>query len=361
MQAALENTAPRRSAAPARERERRRDYEPDEPSSSGVKKVVLVSAVAVVAILLVAVLFKSILGSFGTEAPTEYIVPNVVGKTIEEASEMPEVKDIFTITKKSAEFNSEYKEGVIIRQTPEDGNIRKGNGLNIEVVVSLGENTGEMIHLENVELQEAKVRLQAFARDSGLKLTINDSVEFQEFSDTITSGYVIRTEPPEGATLKDGDTIKLYVSKGPEFAPVTVPKFVGMDINLALEQLKVLKLTCTEADIIPADSEEPAGIIVEQSIAPTTEVKSGDTIRFWVSTGVPKITITESYELPQDGREFVKVEVFVGSSTTPQYSKQVSCDLDGGVVNVPLTAAGMQRVQVYFDDVLFQEYELQFS
>ena len=361
VQAALENTAPRRSAAPARERERRRDYEPDEPSSSGVKKVVLVSAVAVVAILLVAVLFKSILGSFGTEAPTEYIVPNVVGKTIEEASEMPEVKDIFTITKKSAEFNSEYKEGVIIRQTPEDGNIRKGNGLNIEVVVSLGENTGEMIHLENVELQEAKVRLQAFARDSGLKLTINDSVEFQEFSDTITSGYVIRTEPPEGATLKDGDTIKLYVSKGPEFAPVTVPKFVGMDINLALEQLKVLKLTCTEADIIPADSEEPAGIIVEQSIAPTTEVKSGDTIRFWVSTGVPKITITESYELPQDGREFVKVEVFVGSSATPQYSKQVSCDLDGGVVNVPLTAAGMQRVQVYFDDVLFQEYELQFS
>ena len=112
---------------------------------------------------------------------------------------------------------------------------------------------------------------------------------------------------------------------------------------------------------IPADSEEPAGTILEQSIEASTEAKAGDTIRFWVSTGVPKITVTESYELPQDGREFVKIDVFVGSSTTPQYSKQVSCDLDGGVVNVPLTAAGMQRVQVYFDDVLFAEYELQFS
>ena len=366
VQAALEKNPPRRVAqTPVRERERDRrdDYEDDDdaPASSGLKKGLIITAVALAAILLVVMLFKTILGSFGTEPPTEYIVPSVVGKTIEEAQEMPEVKDIFTITKKSSEFSSEYPEGVIIRQTPEKDSIRKGDGLNIEVVVSMGENTGEMIYLENVELQEAKVRIQALARDSGLKLNINDSVEFQEFNDEITSGYVIRTEPAEGATLKDGDTIKLYVSKGPEFAPVMVPKFVGMDIKLALEQLKVLKLTCTEADIIPADSEEPAGIILEQSIEPSAEVRSGDTIRFWVSTGVPKITVTESYELPQDGREFVKIDVFVGSSTTPQYSKQVSCDLDGGVVNVPLTAAGMQRVQVYFDDVLFAEYELQFS
>jgi len=366
VQAALEKNPPRRVAqTPVRERERDRrdDYEDDDdtPASSGLKKGLIITAVALAAILLVVMLFKTILGSFGTEPPTEYIVPSVVGKTIEEAQEMPEVKDIFTITKKSSEFSSEYPEGVIIRQTPEKDSIRKGDGLNIEVVVSMGENTGEMIYLENVELQEAKVRIQALARDSGLKLNINDSVEFQEFNDEITSGYVIRTEPAEGATLKDGDTIKLYVSKGPEFAPVMVPTFVGMNIDLALNTVKVLKLSCTEADIIPADSEEPAGTILEQSIAPSTEAKAGDTIRFWVSTGVPKITVTESYELPQDGREFVKIDVFVGSSTTPQYSKQVSCDLDGGVVNVPLTAAGMQRVQVYFDDVLFAEYELQFS
>ena len=365
VQAALEKNPPRRVAAQAPVRERRiEEYDDDEDdrSSSGLKKGLAITAVALAAIVLVVLLFKTILGSFGTvEPPTEYIVPSVVGKTIEEAMEMAEVKDIFTITKKSSEFNSEYREGVIIRQDPAVNSIRKGNGLNIEVVVSLGENTGEMIHLENVELQEAKVRIQALARDSGLKLSINDSVEFQEFSEEITSGYVIRTEPAMGETLKDGDTIKLYVSKGPEFAPVMVPKFVGMNINLALEQLKVLKLTCTEADVIPADSEEPAGTILEQSIAPSTEVRSGDTIRFWVSTGTPKITITESYELPQDGREFVKLDVFVGNSTTPQYSKQVSCDLDGGVVNVPLTAAGLQRVQVYFDNVLFAEYELQFS
>ena len=366
VQAALEKNPPQRRPAPKPPvRERRKeeyDEDEDEPSSSGLKKGLAITAVALAAILLVVLLFKTIFGSFGTvEPPTEYIVPSVVGKTIEEAMEMPEVKDIFTITKKSSEFNSEYREGVIIRQTPDVNSIRKGDGLNIEVVLSLGENTGEMIHLENVELQEAKVRIQALARDCGLKLNINDSVEFQEFSEEITSGYVIRTEPSVGETLKDGDTIKLYVSKGPEFAPVVVPKFVGMNINLALEQLKVLKLSCTDADIIPADSEEPAGIILEQSIEPTTEVRSGDTIRFWVSTGTPKITITESYELPQDGREFVKLDVFVGNNTTPQYSKQVSCDLDGGVVNVPLTAAGMQRVQVYFDNVLFAEYELQFS
>lgn len=245
----------------------------------------MIVAAAVAAILLAAVLFKSILGSFGTEAPTSYEVPYVIGRTLEEANNMPEVKGIFTITETSSEY-SDYPEGQIIRQTPDSGETRKGNNLNISVVTSLGENTGEMIDVTNQEFAAAKLKLEALSRQNDLELTIDSSVEYQEFSD-ITVGFVIRTEPAAGATLKKGDTIKVYVSKGPELETFPVPSFVGQGIDKTREQLKTIwKLTCTDADIELVESDQPAGIIVWQSIESGAEATEGDTIKFQVSSGL---------------------------------------------------------------------------
>ena len=38
----------------------------------------------------------------------------------------------------------------------------------------------------------------------------------EEFSDTIPTGSIISQEPDAGTSVKKGDTIKFYVSKGPE-------------------------------------------------------------------------------------------------------------------------------------------------
>ena len=205
--AALEAEQAHRTAS--REREYRREYaEDEEPSRSGSKRTVIIVAVTVAALLLAALLFKNIFGSFGPQAPTEYRVPNVVGRTLEEANAMPEVQNIFKITKIGEEFSNDYPKNEIIRQTPDAGETRKGENLVIEVVISLGENTGEMIDVTNTELQEAKLRLQALGRQLDLELNIDADVSYQEFSD-VTEGFVIRTEPAAGATFKDGDTIKV--------------------------------------------------------------------------------------------------------------------------------------------------------
>ncbi|WP_455582272.1 Stk1 family PASTA domain-containing Ser/Thr kinase [Dysosmobacter sp.] len=330
---------------PVRERDYRREYEEEEPQRSNGKRTVLIVAAAVAAILLAAVLFKSILGSFGTEAPTSYEVPYVIGRTLEEANNMPEVKGIFTITETSSEY-SDYPEGQIIRQTPDSGETRKGNNLNISVVTSLGENTGEMIDVTNQEFAAAKLKLEALSRQNDLELTIDSSVEYQEFSD-ITVGFVIRTEPAAGATLKKGDTIKVYVSKGPELETFPVPSFVGQGIDKTREQLKTIwKLTCTDADIELVESDQPAGIIVWQSIESGAEATEGDTIKFQVSSGLaPSQTRTISVVLPQDGRE--SVDVWVTVDGEEQFNKRVSCDQES--VSVPLVGYGTQHVKVYID------------
>ena len=342
--AALEAEQAHRTAS--REREHRREYEEEDRSRSGGKRTVLIAAVTVAALLLAALLFKNIFGSFGSQAPTEYIVPNVLGKTLEEAAAMPEGQDIFQIIKTGEEYSNDYPKDEIIRQTPDAGESRKGENLKIEVVISLGVNTGEMIDVTNTELQEARLRLQALGRQLDLNLNIDADVSYQEFSD-VTEGFVIRTEPEAGATLKDGDTIKLYVSKGPELETFPVPDFVGQPIDKVREQLKgPWKLTCTDSDIEMVDSEKPAGTILWQSIEGATEATEGDTIKFKVSSGqAPSQSRTITVLLPQDGRESVTVWVTVDGEE--QYNQSVSCSQSS--ISISLTGYGVQHVEVYID------------
>lgn len=49
---------------------------------------------------------------------------------------------------------------------------------------------------------------------------------------------VISTVPVKGEVLKKGDTVTLILSKGPEVKPVTVPTFVGLNIDEILAQLE---------------------------------------------------------------------------------------------------------------------------
>ena len=343
--AALEAEQAHRTAS--REREHRREYaEEEDRSRSGGKRTVLIAAVTVAALLLAALLFKNIFGSFGSQAPTEYIVPNVLGKTLEDAAAMPEVQDIFQIIKTGEEYSNDYPKDEIIRQTPDAGESRKGENLKIEVVISLGVNTGEMIDVTNTELQEARLRLQALGRQLDLNLNIDADVSYQEFSD-VTEGFVIRTEPEAGATLKDGDTIKLCVSKGPELETFPVPDFVGQPIDKVREQLKgPWKLTCTDSDIEMVDSEKPAGTILWQSIEGATEATEGDTIKFKVSSGqAPSQSRTITVLLPQDGRESVTVWVTVDGEE--QYNQSVSCSQSS--ISISLTGYGVQHVEVYID------------
>ncbi|WP_295585227.1 Stk1 family PASTA domain-containing Ser/Thr kinase [uncultured Oscillibacter sp.] len=329
----------------SREAERYQDY--DEPSPPNRKRTAVIVGAVVVALVLVAVLFKVIFSSFGTSTPDDYEVPNLLGKTMEQALAMPEIDGIFTVTETATEYSDEYDEGEIMRQTPSAGEVRRGDNLKIEVTISLGENTGEMIDVVNQEAQAAILALKTLSRENNLDLIIDASVEYQEFSDEISDGYVIRTDPAEGATLKKGDTIKVYVSKGPELERFPVPPFVGQNIDKVREQLKTTwKLTCTDADIETVDSDRPAGEIVWQSIESGTEVTEGSTIKFKVSSGLaPSQTRTISVVLPQDGRE--SVDVWVTVDGEEQYNNRVSCSQ--GSVSVSLTGYGTQHVQVYID------------
>ena len=347
---------------PERNYPRRERDEDEEPRRAGSgKRGVLVGAVTVAAVAVVIVLFKTILGSFAPAVVDQYQVPDLYNMTIEEAENDPRIEGVFEIQKAGSEFSADVPEGHILRQDPKKGETRKGSQLVIQVWVSAGEETGEVPDLENKSEQDARILLEKLNKEYNLELTVEAPEELKQFSEEITEGYVIKTEPAQGEILKKGDTVKLILSKGPDIKPVTVLPFVGMSIDSVLSQLESYKLTCDAADVEVVDSDKPGGTIVWQSPASGETVPEWTTIKFRVSAGLASSALPITVDIPQNGKDIVKVEIYVGDEPNPQYSETVY-EADGAV-STTLYGTGRKMVKVYFDGVLDQKqsYERSFG
>ncbi len=254
------------------------DDEDDAPRKTDLRRVLTIAGAAVVAVALIVLLWRAIFSDLlgGDQKQKEYVVPHLVGMTIDEANEDEDVKGIFTIEQIGERASSEYAAGQIIEQSPERGKSVKGNRV-ISVFVSTGAKTEKMPNLVNSERRNASLQL----KNLDLDLTVDDTLE--EYSETITAGYVIRTLPEAGTTLRAGDTVSLVVSKGSEKKSITVITFTGSDIEIVRQQATQMGLVV--GDITSRADVSPAGTVLEQSIAPNTDAKEGSVITFVVSSG----------------------------------------------------------------------------
>ena len=350
-------TQSHRNTAPSRERERRRDYEEYEDDrrrnngGSSVRTALWVSA-GLLAAVLVFFLFRSIFASFEQKPADQYVVPSVIGMTMEEALQKEGVKDVFTLEKQTEIFTDEYAIGEIVRQDPEAGVHRKGDNTRIKVWISAGEEIGKMPDVSGMTAAQAKKAMQSLI--TKYQLTLDDSEEYQKFSDEVDKGLIISTYPVAGDPLKKGDNIQLVVSKGKERKEVKIINFVGSNIESARSNLETMGLICEDSDIEVVPSEERFGSIIWQSLEPNTMAYEGDTIKFRVSSGSSVSQpvygsgeIQETIVLPKDGREKVHVQIKVSQEDYYQFDDTVSCDQ--GSITVTLRGSGEQEIKVYFD------------
>ena len=247
------------------------------PHKLGTRKLLTIIGAAVAAVALIVLLWHAIFSDLlgGEQTPTEYVVPHLIGMTIDEANEDENVKGIFTIEQIGQRASSKYAAGQIIEQSPVRGKTVKGNRV-ISVFVSSGAKTEKMPNLVNKEYRDATLQLT----NLDLNLVVNDPVE--EYS-SITKGYVIRTIPEHGETLQEGDSVTLVVSKGEQPKPVTVLSFIGIDIEIVRQQVTQTGLVVGE--VTQRASDEPYGTVIEQSISAETKVDAGTTINFVISEG----------------------------------------------------------------------------
>lgn len=301
-------------------------------------------------------LYEGVLNSFTPAAPTEYSVPRVIGLTLEEAMALPEVDGIFTIVDTYYEHHNEFPKGTIISQSPEEGRSKKaanGELIPITVTVSRGVTSGSMPNLIGEEVRAAKLRLNQSKELA--KLNLNIVVEEEsEYHDEIPAGCILRTEPVAGTTLTEGETVTLYLSKGPEIIYRTMISCVGENMEWVQMQMESMNLIPVFQGV---EDSAPVGTVLTQSVDTNEEVAEGSTVTFTYSEGLKLIERQETVNLPTYEYDIVVI-MYLGDTVV------FESDLPGdiGTVGVTLFApAGTQTLRIYIDDILWQQREITFE
>jgi beta-lactam-binding protein with PASTA domain len=197
---------------------------------------------------------------------------------------------------------------------------------------------------------QARVELRQLREKYNLQFENSEEYVIRRFSDEVPKDYIIDTIPAAGEPVKNGDSIQFIISDGPELKDVIVPAYVDQLFENVQPQLETFGLVCTEADVEVVESDKAPGTILWQSIEPTTTVKEGTVIQFKVSGGLSVNTRDLTVMLPQDHRDTVRLEIYVGDETTPQVNMPVECENE--MATVSLTGMGEQFIKIYFDGKL---------
>ncbi len=270
------------------------------------KKWTLMGCGAVLGVLLIVAFYKVILASFQLDPVEEYVVPSVIGMTVEEAMEDPAVKDIFEIDVVSTKPSDEYAEGIIMDQDPAPERKKKSDFV-ISVTVSEGLPSDEMPNVVGYDRTSARLILNQL--DLGLQIDTQDV-----YDATVPAGNVISTQPSTGATLQQGDTVVLIISKGKELQPVAVVSFLNKTRGEAEEWLTEMNLKGVFTEV--ESSDVAAGRIISQSVQGGNTVMEESTIYFTVSIGPPESSEPDDTQPPETGETGEGDSEPAGSETT---------------------------------------------
>jgi serine/threonine-protein kinase len=111
----------------------------------------------------------------------------------------------------------------------------------------------------------------------------------QEYSDEFAAGFVSRQEPEEGTEVREGAIIDIWVSKGSE--TVTLANFTGLTASQVKAWLADNDLRGEQKRGRSSAVDE--GEVYKQEPAAGVDVKRGDTVTYWVSSGEPQVAVPD--------------------------------------------------------------------
>ena len=271
------NPARNREAAEAsrRAQQRRlaeeRQREEEQRSRIATVAIVVCSAVAILAIVVFLVaLFNGVL----LNKELEYVkVPDLIGEVYSDylAAEL----DDFNIQLLPQQYDSEHEKGVIMSQEPAGGTEVK-KGADIWITISMGAEPEVKTMDDYIGFRQDEV-ISALKGQGFLPLVS------EEPSADYPVGVIIRTDPVQGTELEEGQSIKIYVSSGPDIVTAKMPDVVGKDRTHAVELLNAKGFERVRT--VTVESSEPVGRVISQSEAAGEEIDVTTEIFLEISDG----------------------------------------------------------------------------
>ncbi len=204
-------------------------------------------------------------------------VPNLKGYTLEKAQSALNALGL-GIQNAGTTSSDTYPKGQIVSQTPDAGSTVEAH-TTIEVIISSGQ--GEVAISSVVGMDETT----AYNTLSNAGFV---PVKEYAYDNTVEQGIVISQSPDGGALGKEGDSVKIVISRGPESAAgttgISVPKITGQTEEAARAALTAAGLTAGSVTSAYSDT-VPEGQIISQSPAEGSAAEEGAAVDFIISSG----------------------------------------------------------------------------
>ena len=355
--------------------------QPEHSRPANSNKVATIAIISCAGVALIGLIIFLVLlaqgGLFGKD--TMVTVPNLLGEYYETLQQY----DGIEVKYQGSENSDQYEKGQIMYQYPPAGD-EVVEGTKVFIKVSLGEEAPSktMEQLTTVRAEEA----ERFLLGLDIKLNI---IKYDEHSATVPVGAVTRTEPAAGDPLVEGQTVRLWISTGPEVVMAEVPSVVGKSYEKAVSILEANGFYNIRQN--PVDSIEEKGEVVAQSVAKYEKVDVTTMIVLDVSTGISNLpTEPEQTEPPEpdvteppettaptepttrpDGQQQLEYLFQIPSSQEPyqltiKVGEEVFLDsmtiAPGATsVTIPLVGSGTVVYDLYYNGVYFRSETVEFD
>ena len=315
-----------------------RTIEPKKQPQNNKKRILFIAGLVAIFFLVFGITKVALNGGFTAKVE----IPNVVGKTSEEATKAIANAKLEFKTVEAASKDVEVGKVISQEPSPASGKVKKGTL--IQLIISKGPETTELPDFKGKNIEDVRKTAQTMG------LILN---EVQESSDKVNENLVISQDIAAGKMVKSGDKITLKVSTG--YEKTRVPTVVGMDEGTAKATLANanLKTTITYEN----DDTHENGKVISQSIEQNKEVKVGTTIELKINKIEKKEkTVTLKFKVPGTSSvttnttnttataNKVAVQIIVNNRIVADYSKD-----KGENVEFSLKGTGSQDVKIKID------------
>ena len=383
----------RPEAPPPRPRRRVEEDMDDYDDRRGPVWPILLAVGAIIAFIagVIWFLWSSFFSGIVNPETLSFQVPDLQGMTLTEIRQDSEITDKFEVVEGTFVPSEEFEAGEVVDQMPKKGEMVKANeGEKVTITVDISSGGNEMT-IPKVENMEQRAAMELLRDSMGLVVS-----QELEANDEITKNYAIRTDLLKGTPVKRGDRVTLVISSGPDLKEIMVVPVTQMKLEEARKTLEEMELEVGKVDEEPSETVE-AGMVLWQSIPGGTKVLAGTAIDLRVSSGpatpsndpgpssspdvspspdvTPPVVVTEPPEptqnQPASGSKAIPVSL--PASAADKSAVNVRIEVDGVVkhnntietglfpISPRITGRGNQQVSVYVDDVLVDQYMVNFS
>ena len=296
----------------------------DEEHSRNTKKTIAIIIGVIAALAIAGGIAFAFMGG-GTGDP----VPNVVGKTQDEATQI--LQDAgFDVGNVSSAYDEKAEAGTVISQDP-GANQKRPEGTKVNLVISQGQEMIAVPDLKNMTAEEAKAELK--------KLGFVPSAGTAEYSADVDKDKVARQNPEAGEQAAKGSTVEYFLSAGKE--GTEVPNVVGKSEADATAILKNAGFQVTTSEEYSDDVS--AGKVISQTPNAGESLEEGKTVNITISKGKKEEPKKNSYSI---GVNYTSGGTVSASASSVEEGGSVTITITPNSGHVVRSVSGMSHVQV---------------